>query len=119
MRSILMAWILAALCLVGATGCSHVRSPVVPYRGIGIDEFTWSGFTNVTAPVDTTFRETAIGPRTGRATVHNVLGLISFGEAGLDAAARNGRLTQIDHIDCRIFTILGLYSFYETIVSGQ
>lgn len=94
----------------GLSGCAVFTSPVLPPIG---------AFTSMTAPVDIEFNQTEIGPIEGRAKAASVLGLVSWGDASVAAAAAAGGLTSIDQIDCRIFNVLGIYVEYETIVTGR
>jgi hypothetical protein len=49
-----------------------------------------------------------------------VLWLVSWGDAGAAAAARNGGLTTINHMDVQIRNVLfGLYTKETTIVYGD
>ncbi|GEM_PF-220674 len=97
--------------LVMTGGCTMLRSPVVPYVG--------SGFNSTTFPVDIAFDQTEIGTRAGRSSAQTILGLISWGDASVAAAARNGGIKQIDHIDAKLFNILVIYVQYETVVYGR
>jgi len=103
-----------ALMLVCATflttGCVAPRTPVVPYYGFG--------FNQTSAPVDITFGPNKIGQQVGRSSSVAILGLFSFGDCSVATATRNGNLKQVDHIDCKMTNIFGIYVEYETIVSG-
>ena len=100
-----------ALAAMISGGC--MSSPVIP-------PFASSGYHNTSAPVDITFKEGDLGTREGRATSRSFFGLFAFGDASTDAAARNGGLTTVDHIDCRMTHVLfGIYASYETIVTGS
>jgi len=58
-------------------------------------------------------------PRTGQATAINVLGLISFGNASIRAAANDGGITKIKSVDAHTTNILGIYASYTTEVAGN
>lgn len=93
------------------TGC--MRSPVIP-------PFAYAGFNNTTAPVDITFQGESIGDRTGESSARSILGLFSWGDASIEAAARNGNLQQVEQIDCEITSVVfGIYQEYTTVVSGR
>ena len=49
----------------------------------------------------------------------NILGLVTIGDASINAAARAGGITRISHVDRRQTSILGVISTYETIVHGE
>jgi len=48
-------------------------------------------------------------------------GIIFFasGDASIDAAMKAGGITKVHHVDCKVFSVLGLYCKYETIVYGE
>ena len=48
-------------------------------------------------------------------------GIICFasGDASIDAAMKEGGITKIHHVDCKVFSVLGLYTKWETIVYGE
>jgi hypothetical protein len=107
LRSVARAILLAAL--AGAAGC--VNSPVVPPYG--------SFFNFTAAPVDIAFDQNGVGPRVGKAKARSILYLFSFGDASVAAAARDGGISVVDHVDCQILNVLFFYASYETIVRGR
>jgi len=77
-------------------------------------------YSHVTAPLSTDMNKTSLGKKEGRASAHSVLWLVSWGDAGTAAAAKNGGLTTINHMDVEIRNILfGLYTKETTIVYGD
>jgi len=98
------------ICLL-VTGCTYFKSPVVP---------PWGGSINITkAPVDITFNKTKIGSKKGESSSYQILWLISFGDASVYSAAREGNMSTVTHIDCDLLNILGFYMRYTTIVYGE
>lgn len=98
--------------VAGLSGCAAgLRSPVVPYYGMG--------FTSVSAPVDVTFDGSEMGGRCGRSKSSCLLGMFAWGDCSVNAAARKGNIGRIDHVDCEIFNLLGIYSSYETVIWGE
>ncbi len=97
--------------LLFSTGC--MMAPVVPPIG--------GMYTNIKAPIDLNSGDgKVIGPKKGEASSVAICGLVAFGDAGLHAAAENGNLTTINHVDYRFLNILmGAYSKYTTIVYGE
>lgn len=55
----------------------------------------------------------------GRATCSNIFGLFSVGDCSVDAASRNGNISQIKSVDTKIWSILGIYTASTTIVKGN
>jgi hypothetical protein len=77
-------------------------------------------YSNVVAPLSTDLNKTTLGMKEGRASNHSVLWLVSWGDAGVAAAAKNGGLTTVNHMDVKIQNILfGLYTKETTIVYGD
>lgn len=88
-------------------GCAVVASPV------GNGAF----YTQVNGPV-------ATGPATGaakqgRACASNVLGLVAVGDASIAAAKRSGGITSVAAVDHDSLNVLGFYSRFCTVVSGE
>ena len=91
--------VLLALTMVVSTGCVY---------------------TNVIAPLDTDLHQTELGGKVGRSEAQAVLGLFAWGDAGTQAAAKNGGITTLRHADQEIFSILGfVYSRQRTVVYGD
>jgi hypothetical protein len=56
--------------------------------------------------------------KTGTAVAEGVI-LFAWGDASIDAAVKNGRLTKVHHVDSKVTNILGVYAKYETIAYGE
>jgi hypothetical protein len=113
-RSLSIVSLMAAWCaVVGlSAGCTIVTTPVMPYTG--------SAFHHSTQPVDIRFDETPIGPRRGEAeSAAYFFYLFAKGDASIMTAARDGGISRIDHVECEVFNVLGLYTRYRTIVFGS
>jgi hypothetical protein len=77
-------------------------------------------YLNATYPLDTNMNRTPLGTKTGQASAHSVLWLFAWGDAGTQAAARNGGLTVIHNADDKDLVILGgVYARRTTIVYGD
>ncbi|WP_295702277.1 TRL-like family protein [Helicobacter mastomyrinus] len=74
-------------------------------------------YSDMTGPVAAT--SAAGSSKEGRATCSNILGLISVGDCSVDAASRNGNVSQIKSVDTKIWSILGIYTASTTIVKGN
>ncbi len=84
--------------------------------------FTLPGCTymNIKVPLDTDLKETTFGSKTGEASVRSILWLVAWGNAGTKAAADNGGITVVTHMDMEIQSYLfGLYSKKTVIVYGD
>ncbi len=113
MRPTFCLAVIAALILCSILG-GCVRSPVVP-------PMASFGFNNTSFPADIEFDRTTIGTQKGTASAYSVLfGLIAFGDCSVHAAAQNGKLKEVDHLDARWFNVLfGLFERYDTIAWGK
>jgi hypothetical protein len=77
-------------------------------------------YADIKTPLDIDADKTAIGSKVGKSTIESVLWLVAWGDASTDAAAKNGNISVIYHMDRESFSILfGLYSKSTTIVYGE
>lgn len=77
-------------------------------------------YTNVKFPLDEDVWETQIGSKVGTASSHSILWLFAWGDAGTKAAADNGGLTVVNHLDRGIkLYLFGLYTRTDTIAYGD
>ncbi len=90
--------------LVFATGCAT-------YLPLGVV------YTEVDLPVAATANQR--GPKKGTSTCKSVLTLLAFGDASIEAAAKNGGITNITHVDWSAENILGIYGVYTVTVYGD
>lgn len=64
-----------------------------------------------------------VGPgtsmRTGTSTSTVYCGLVALGDASIDTAKRNGRITKVASVDEQVKTILGIVTTYTTTVRGN
>jgi hypothetical protein len=87
-------------------GCAFVASPTTGFL-----------YTKVQGPI-TTGTGTAAA-KTGQACANNILGLISTGDASIDAAKKAGGITTVASVDHDSTSILGLYGTFCTVVKGN
>jgi hypothetical protein len=86
-------------------------APVVPPQG-----FVYTGYK---APLDLDQNKTAVAAKTGRASTVSIFGIIAWGDASIDAAARDGGIQTIESADYAFTNVFGLYQQYTTIVHGN
>ncbi len=109
---IILGLVVVALACVLLTGCAgFVQARVVPPLGFVYTEYK--------APLDIDYGNTPIRTKKGIASTQNVLGIVAFGDASVKAAAEDGGITTVDHVDYEFFNILGVFSKFTTIVYGQ
>ncbi len=77
-------------------------------------------YMNVKMPYDTDLNRTVLGQKTGKAYSQSLLWLVAWGDAGTQAAAKDGNITTVNHMDREVFSILfGLYTKTTTVVYGD
>ncbi len=77
-------------------------------------------YVNVKTPFDTDLNQTTLGTKVGEASMESVLWVAAWGDAGTEAAAKNGDISVIHHMDQQTYSILfGLYTKITTIVYGD
>ena len=77
-------------------------------------------YTDIKVPLDTDTSETRLGPKVGTAATQSVLWLVAWGDGSTRAAAENGEITTINHLDSRFQTyFFGVYTRQETIAYGD
>jgi len=103
---------------------------VIRLAGIGIGLLALSGCAVVAAPLSgsvytsmtyPSFAGSTAGPgmKRGESTATSILGIVATGDAGVEAAARNGGITKIHTADTKATGILGIYATYTTVVTGE
>ena len=102
-----MKKVFLALCACALlTSCGTLSSPVMG-----------AIYTDVMSGQEVTSNKLA--KKVGISTAKSYLGMVAMGDASYQTAAKNAGITKITHVDKRNFTILGLYTTYETIVYGE
>jgi len=77
-------------------------------------------FADVVTPLDIDVNVTGLGDKEGRANAYSILWLFSWGDRGTKAAAENGGLTVVNHMDIQnVVVLFGLYVRQTTIVYGE
>ena len=77
-------------------------------------------YTDIKIPLDIDVNRTVLGPKVGHSSSQSIAWLVAWGDGGTEAAARDGGITTITHLDQRIFSVLfGLYTKHETIAYGE
>lgn len=73
-------------------------------------------YSHITTPLDLDLDKTVLGDKVGKAEWYSVLGLVAWGDAGTQAAAKQGGLTQINHADLETLVILAIVYHRETTI---
>lgn len=95
-----------SLLVIATSGCAIVASPSIGFL-----------YTNVQGPVAT--GKGTGSSKTGEACANNILGLISVGDASIDAAKKSGNINEVATVDHSSKMVLGLYGRYCTVVKGE
>lgn len=74
-------------------------------------------YTDVTLPGNATANN--VGTKVGTSKATSILGIIGTGDAGINAAAKQGGISKISHVDVKVFSVLGFFSTYTTYVYGN
>lgn len=62
---------------------------------------------------------TTVGNKVGKSSATSILGLIATGDAGINAACKDGGIKKISHIDVQSTSVLGLWSTKKVFVYGE
>ena len=77
-------------------------------------------YTHITIPYSTELNKTELGHKQGEASLYSVLWLFAWGDAGAAAAAKNGGISVMTHMDREVYIVLfGIYTHQSTIVYGD
>ena len=75
-------------------------------------------YTEVTSPVSVTDSDISHS-KVGTAVATSVLGIVATGDASVRAAANNGGIKKIKHVEYSVKNILGIVGEYTTTVYGD
>lgn len=77
-------------------------------------------YAHILQPLDTDVDRTTLGQKIGRASSYSILGLVAWGDASTAAAAKNGGIATVNHLDREVTNIFfGLYVERVTIAYGD
>jgi len=77
-------------------------------------------YSHILTPYDTNLDKTVLGQKTGKAAMYSVLGLVAWGDASTAAAAMQGGISTVNHMDKEFLNIVfGIYTETTTIVYGD
>ena len=99
----------SVLALAGlAAGCV---GPMGPVGGVG-----GGIYTDVSGPIGAT--SNTLGSKMGQATSEGII-CVATGDSSIKAAAANGGITKISHVDYHTTSVLGLYAKTIVTVYGE
>ena len=76
-------------------------------------------FTDVKVPVSATSNNKDVNLKVSKSQCKSYLGLVTQGDASIEAAKKNGGITKVVSVDWKAKSILGLVGEYECIVYGE
>ena len=101
------AIVFASLLAAGLAGC--LSAPFQPP----------SGAVSITKAPLSTEGNWDVGNKSGESSSFSVLGLYAGGDCSIAAAARNGGLKKIGHVDYEYFNVIGIWQKATVIVYGE
>ena len=97
---------------LATSACAGIYgAPVVPPQGFL--------FSRYAAPLDVDANQTKTGSKVGRSSSQSILGLVAEGDASISAAAKQGNITTIHHVDYEFENYLGVFSRFTIVVYGD
>jgi uncharacterized lipoprotein YajG len=75
-------------------------------------------FTDITLPLQAT-NENGTPSKVGRATCVSYVAMVAQGDCSIDAAKRDGGITEVHHMDWKANSLLGIIGRYELTVYGE
>jgi len=104
MKKLSMSVVLASVVMVLMVGCAGVT----PMNG--------SLYTSMKGAISA--GPAATGDKVGEAKSTAILGFAT-GDSSITAAMAAGGITKVNHVDCKVKNILGIYAEYTTVVYGE
>ena len=95
--------------IVGLMGC--YAAPVIPPGG--------NVYSNISAPLDVDADGLGTGSKSGSSAVTSILGVVSWGDCSVEAAAGAGGISTVNQLDYEFFNILGIYQKFTTVAHGD
>ncbi len=105
MRNLVLCGLLGAS-LAFFAGCSTASSPVLG-----------AIYSDVKGPITSTTNKK--GSKEGKAVCTSILGIVAWGDCSIEAARKTSNITNISTVDHETFNVLGIYSTYTTIITGN
>ena len=77
-------------------------------------------YSNIKTPLDRDLDKTEMGTKVGEASMYSVLWMVSWGDSSTAAAAKDGDISIVNHMDMQVFSLLfGMYTRTTTIAYGD
>ncbi len=110
-KKLMLALLLLSVMLISS--CGMIQAPVVPPFGFL--------YTNFTSPLElNSCGGKDLGTKKGESSATAWFGFVAYGNAGIDAAVKNGGLKQVKHFDYKYKNYLfGAYAKFTVVVYGD
>lgn len=109
MKTMTRLTLLAVCAAILLPACAHVSPAYQAVPGYWFSELHSPGF----ATAD------SVGDKHGMSSAESYVGLFARGDASINAAATEGGLTRVTHVDYKAFSVLGVYARIETYAYGK
>ena len=100
--------LLVALAM-GAFGCGMVSGGNGSLSGFIYTDYSMGGALGASQ----------VDSKTGEACASTILGWVATGDASIEAAKKDGKITEVSYVDHNVSNILGIYATSCTVVHGQ
>lgn len=108
MKKLLVAMCAGACAVVLLTGCVGV-TPIQGGSAAWVYTQTSGGVS-----VGSASGYSKVGTATSKAII-----CVATGDSSIQAAMKNGGISKIHHVDCKVTSVLGIYVEYTTVVYGE
>lgn len=99
-----------AVAMLFLSGCT--TAPFMPSQG--------ALYSDIKAPLSLEYHNTDMGRKVGQASTHSFAGLFAFGDASVQAAAKDGNVKVIKHTDYKFENVFfGLFTKTTVYVYGD
>jgi len=108
MKRLIASVLVASIAVMLLAGCAVVG---------GIGGGTYGGLftqTDAAVAVGSANNSSKVGTSESTAII-----CFATGDSSIKKAMDNGGITKIHHVDCKVFSVLGLYAKYTTVVYGD
>ena len=107
--------LVCAVWMMGTAGCAMIT----PNTVVGTPTSGWV-YSDVQYPHPRTeVVNKGVGSKRGTAMLRNYVGLVAVGDASIEAAMRDGGITQVYTVDHHLMSVLGVYVEWTTIATGE
>jgi len=97
-----------------------MKRPLACLLGLALLALPGCVYAHIKSPLDEDLDQTILGPKVGRSSNHQVLGMVAWGDASTQAAAKNGGIHILRHADEEWMSVLWfVYARQTTIVYGH